>query len=244
MFENTLLESTTAVSAQNRWPAVISFGAQSLLVVALLAVPMFRPASILARSFPMELAPPVPVVPPPMPRIHITETPIPATNAVTAPALQPAALPHFAQPNTGPAPMISSIDLTGGNANTAPLPIGNGTSSSPSISVASGGPSRGNASTGPHAISTGVSQGLLLTEIRPVYPPIAIAAHQQGIVTVEAVISTSGRVESAHATSGPAMLQGSAVEAVRNARYRPFQLNGQPTEVAATFSIHFNLGSQ
>jgi len=65
----------------------------------------------------------------------------------------------------------------------------------------------------------------------------------QGTVVVEAIISKSGVIESAHVTSGPVMLQSSALEAVRRARYRPFLLNGEPTEVATTISITFHLGS-
>ena len=65
----------------------------------------------------------------------------------------------------------------------------------------------------------------------------------QGTVVVTAVISKSGHIEanSVRATSGPEMLRASAVDSVREARYRPFLLNGQPTEVEASFSIHFQL---
>jgi protein TonB len=66
-------------------------------------------------------------------------------------------------------------------------------------------------------------------------------AHVSGTVLVEAIISPTGRIESARATGGPVMLQQAALEAVRMARYRPFLLNGQPTEVSATFSINFTL---
>jgi protein TonB len=62
-------------------------------------------------------------------------------------------------------------------------------------------------------------------------------------VVVQAIISKSGKIESAQVVSGPAMLQASALQAVRAARYRPFLLNGQPTEVLTTISIVFRLGS-
>jgi protein TonB len=39
------------------------------------------------------------------------------------------------------------------------------------------------------------------------------------------------------------MLQAAALEAVRSARYRPYMLDHQPTEVETTFSINFRLGS-
>jgi protein TonB len=63
------------------------------------------------------------------------------------------------------------------------------------------------------------------------------------VVVVQAVISRTGHIESAHVMTGPAVLQAAALAAVERAQYRPFLLNGQPTEVETTISIHFKLGS-
>jgi protein TonB len=84
---------------------------------------------------------------------------------------------------------------------------------------------------------------MLLAPIQPLYPPIAKAAHREGTVIIHAIISKEGRIESANVVSGPAMLTGAALDAVRNAHYRPYLLNGQPTEVETTFSINFRLSS-
>jgi protein TonB len=84
---------------------------------------------------------------------------------------------------------------------------------------------------------------MLIGEIRPVYPRIAIAARQEGIVVVEATISKTGTIESARVVSGPAMLAGAAIEAVRAARYRPYRLNGELTEVQTTVTVNFKIGS-
>lgn len=92
-------------------------------------------------------------------------------------------------------------------------------------------------------VSTGVSAGLLLAPIRPVYPPIAKAVRLQGAVVIEAVISKAGRVESVHAVSGLDMLRQAALDAVAAARYRPYLLNGEPTEVNTTYTVVFTLGS-
>jgi periplasmic protein TonB len=83
---------------------------------------------------------------------------------------------------------------------------------------------------------------MLLAPIRPVYPAMAQAARVQGAVVLEAVISKEGRIESLHAVSGPMMLQRAAVDAVSAARYRPYLLNGQPTEVETTVTVVFTLG--
>jgi protein TonB len=84
---------------------------------------------------------------------------------------------------------------------------------------------------------------MLLAPIRPEYPAIARISRTEGSVVVDALISTAGRIESAHVVSGPPMLQASALQAVRDARYRPFLLNGKPTEVSTTITINFRLGS-
>jgi len=56
-------------------------------------------------------------------------------------------------------------------------------------------------------------------------------------------MSKSGRIERARVMSGPPMLQGAALDAVRSARYHPYLLNNEPTEVETTISIIFHLSS-
>jgi protein TonB len=83
---------------------------------------------------------------------------------------------------------------------------------------------------------------MLIAPIRPVYPVIGKAAHVEGTVVVEAVISREGTIESLRVVSGPQMLQSAALDAIREARYRPFRLNGEPTEVQTTITVNFRLG--
>jgi protein TonB len=86
--------------------------------------------------------------------------------------------------------------------------------------------------------------GLLLAPIQPNYPPIAKAAGIQGSVVVEAVISKTGRIENLHALSGPPMLRGAALDAISAARYQPYRLDGEPTEVQTTITVVFRLGAE
>jgi protein TonB len=83
---------------------------------------------------------------------------------------------------------------------------------------------------------------MLLAPIRPVYPAIAKAAGVQGTVVVEAVISRKGTIESLRVVSGPPMLQSAAMDAIRAARYQPFRLNGEPTEVETRITVNFRMG--
>jgi protein TonB len=92
-------------------------------------------------------------------------------------------------------------------------------------------------------VSGGVTAGLLLAPIEPVYPPIARAVGVQGAVVMDAVISKAGRIESLHVTSGPALLRQAAMTAVEAARYRPYLLSGEPTDVQTTITIVFLLGN-
>ena len=77
--------------------------------------------------------------------------------------------------------------------------------------------------------------------IRPVYPVVAQAVWIQGTVVVEAVISKQGTVERARVVSGSPMLVQAALNAIQQARYEPYRLNGDPVEVETTISIIFRL---
>ena len=117
-----------------------------------------------------------------------------------------------------------------------PVGLGIGDTHGPAVTVAAvKAPARIN-------VSTGVMQGRLLAPIRPVYPAIAKAARVEGSVVVEAVISRMGTIESLRVVSGPAMLQNAALEAIREARYQPYRLNGEPTEVQTTITVNFTIG--
>jgi len=91
-------------------------------------------------------------------------------------------------------------------------------------------------------ISSGVMAGMILLKTTPVYPPIAKAARQSGTVVLQATISKTGSIENLHVISGPPMLQQAAMDAVRQWRYRPYLLNGEPVEVETTVNVIFTLG--
>jgi protein TonB len=82
----------------------------------------------------------------------------------------------------------------------------------------------------------------LLNKTAPVYPAIAKAARVSGTVVLQATISKTGTIENLRVISGPAMLQQSALEAVKSWRYRPYLLNGDPVEVETTVNVVFTLG--
>jgi protein TonB len=78
-------------------------------------------------------------------------------------------------------------------------------------------------------------------DIKPVYPKIAQAAKVQGIVIIEAIISKTGEVQNAKVLRGNPMLDNAALEAVRQWRYTPPLLNGEPVDVIMTVTVNFTL---
>jgi protein TonB len=97
--------------------------------------------------------------------------------------------------------------------------------------------------TGPQRVSSGTMAGMLIVRPDPVYPPIAKAAHVQGAVILHAMISKTGTIEDLKVVSGPQMLSGAAVDAVKRWKYKPYLLNGEPTEVDTTITVNFTFGA-
>jgi TonB family protein len=83
--------------------------------------------------------------------------------------------------------------------------------------------------------------GGMIHSVRPVYPKEAMSAHVQGTVRFDVVISKTGEVSEVHLVSGNPMLVSSALEAVKQWRYDPCYLNGEPVEVKTTIDIPFTL---
>lgn len=101
------------------------------------------------------------------------------------------------------------------------------------------------ASSSPNAIriSSGVAASSLVTSVRPVYPPLAKAARQQGTVKLEATIGKDGTVQDLKVISGPPLLVPSALTAVKQWVYKPLLMNGQAQDVLTTVDINFSLSN-
>jgi protein TonB len=95
---------------------------------------------------------------------------------------------------------------------------------------------------GPVRVSSGVVAGNAISQPKPVYPPIARAAHVSGAVVLHAIINKQGAIDRLEVISGPEMLRAAALDAVRQWRYKPYILNTEPTEVETTITVNFNFG--
>jgi protein TonB len=88
-------------------------------------------------------------------------------------------------------------------------------------------------------ISQGVSDGLLLKRVTPIYPQQALQMHTQGKVALQATIAKDGSVRNIRVVSGPGLLARAASDAVRQWKYKPYTLNGEPIEVQTEININF-----
>lgn len=243
MFEDSLVESAALLRTRNRWPALLSITAQCAVAVAIVSLPLLHPEVLpIPRILPATLAPPRPPVPPP-PIVHLEARPAAAPTSAPAAPLTTQTTQIFRNPihPTGPAvdaPPLPVINLGNTNASLPPG-INAAAPAGPHVTVAPAATASGSK---PQLVSSGVSAGHLIAPIRPVYPAIARMAGIGGAVVINAIISRTGAIESAHVLSGPPVLQPAALDAVRQARYRPFLLNGQPTDVQTTITIVFRMG--
>jgi len=240
MFEDSLVESRVGqVSLSKRWTMLASIGLQVAVAGVVMVLPLLHP-----EAMPFRLEAPKVVMPlmpkPPVPMVVERESAA-SSSSVSLPGVMQTEAATTRLPGLhtfiGDPPPLAPFGV--GMRMTDALPGGIGVGGhGPVVSVAP--------ATAPAAlihVSKGVLQGMLLAPIRPVYPAIAKAAHVEGSVVVEAVISRTGTIESLRVMSGPLMLQQAAMDAIREARYQPFRLNGEPTEVQTTITVNFRMGN-
>lgn len=90
-------------------------------------------------------------------------------------------------------------------------------------------------------VSQGGAQPLLIKRVQPTYPRQAIQARREGSVQLQATISREGKVSSVKTLVGDPLLARAAVDAVRQWQYKPYFLNGQPTEMETQVTVNFKL---
>jgi len=90
-------------------------------------------------------------------------------------------------------------------------------------------------------VSQGVSQGLLVKRVQPVYPPQARQMHLEGTVQLLASIHKDGSISGIKQLSGDTILGRAAIDAVRQWKYKPYFLNGEPVEIQTQITVNFKL---
>jgi TonB family protein len=90
-------------------------------------------------------------------------------------------------------------------------------------------------------ISQGVSQGLLLKKVSPSYPPNALRMRIEGTVELLATVSKDGNISRVKVVSGDSQLTKAASDAVKQWKYKPYLLNGEPVEIQTQITVNFKL---
>src|SRR5947208_4356716 len=90
-------------------------------------------------------------------------------------------------------------------------------------------------------VSQGVSQGLLIKKVAPVYPQAALQVRKQGSVELIATVAKDGKISGIRVLSGDAVLAKAATDAVRQWKYRPYLLNGEPVQIETQITVSFKV---
>jgi protein TonB len=238
MFESSLVESSGQLTSKSSRYMWVTGAFNAAVAGVMILIPLLYPEALprTAMTAMLLAPPPPPAAPPPQP--------VAVTRTVRTAAVM--------DPFTAPTKVPTKIDMT--HDDPPPPPAGDGF-----VSMSGPGTSGPGVMMGlglgaapvvvkpeppkvvrPLNISSGVIAGNKLSGSTPVYPPIAKAAHVSGAVVLHAIISKTGTIQSLSVVSGPEMLRAPAVAAVQDWRYKPYLLNGEPTEVDTTITVNFS----
>jgi protein TonB len=233
MFEDATFESAGRIRTRSRGWMFAAFAFNSSILLAMVLIPLICPEALPRQVMAFLMEAPVP---------------LPAAVPIQQPTVQPARPANGAQydPFAAPRKIPTTILVP-----SEPEPAITISTMGPVIGVPGGtgdpifGPAiprvmRPDVKT-PLRISSKIEEGLLIRKTIPPYPAIAKAAGVGGTVILAATISKTGTIENLRVTSGPAMLQRAALDAVSTWLYRPYLLNGQPVEVETTVDVIFTL---
>ena len=234
MFEDMVLSGDTK-RTNKPWTVVLSMVVQAVLVGILILIPLIYtealPKTMMAT---MLTAPPPP--PPPAAVVHIK----PQVHLMDAGKLvQPKAIPKDVKIIKEDAP-----DMDAGVQGGVPGGVPGGSMGGVIGGVIGG---MGGAPPPPKPTQTRIKQGgqvqaaMIINRVQPSYPPLARQTRIAGTVRLHAIIGKDGSVQQLEVISGHPLLVQSALDAVRQWRYRPTLLNNEPVEVDTTIDVIFSL---
>jgi len=243
MFEDSLIESGGRLKTKRGATTLVSFILQVGLVGLLVLVPLIFTEALPKQQLMTFLVAPPPPPPPPPPAAPMPKVvKVVQTDIVNGQLRTPTKIPEKVQmikEEEAPPPVMSASGVVGGVPGGVPGGqmggvIGGIISSTPMAVPKVATPQR-------VRVSQGVSQGLVIRKVQPTYPPLARQARIQGQVMLQALISKDGSIENLRLISGHPMLAPAALEAVKQWKYKPYMLNGEPVEVETTVQVNFTL---
>jgi len=241
MFEDSLLESggrlKTKRGRTTTFAIILEIGLVGLMVLMPL---IFTEALPKQQLMTFLVAPPPPPPPPPPAAAPVKIVKQIQTDIVNGELRTPTKIPQKVQmikEDTAPPPVTAGVvggvpgGIPGGEMGGV---IGGIISSAPVAVPKVATPQR-------VRVSQGVTQGMVIRRVEPSYPPLARQARIQGSVILQAEISKDGTIQNLRLISGHPMLAPAAIEAVKQWRYKPYFLNGEPVEVETQITVNFSL---
>ncbi len=248
MFEDSLLESGGRNSKLHRrgpWATLVSFLIQAALVGVLVLIPLIYTEALPKQQLMGYLvAPPPPPPPPPPPAaaqiVKVVKVQTEIDNGqLKAPTAIPKKIAIIKEDEAPP----STGGVVGGVVGGVPGGAAGGVVGGVLGSIMNSAPTAVPKAATPTRVkvSAGVTTGLLIRKVQPNYPPLAKQARISGSVVLQAVIGKDGSIQNLRAVSGHPMLIQSAIDAVRQWKYKPYFLNGEPVEVDTMVTVNFTL---
>jgi len=241
MFEELVVSSPTEKKTNKPWTVVISMALQIAFLAILILIPLIYtealPKTLMSSIL---LAPPPPPPPPPPPAaVQVIRKPI-AHLMDAGKLVTPKAIPKdikIIKEEAEPPDM-------GGMAGGVPGGVAGGSAGGVLGGVIGGaGIAPPPPKLAPKRVTVGgnVQAARLVNRVQPLYPPLARQTRISGTVKLHAIIGKNGAVEQLQVVSGHPLLVQSALDAVRQWRYQPTLLNGDPVEVDTEIDVIFSL---
>jgi protein TonB len=237
MFADSFCDTNWDNQSHRGWTTLLSFGLQAIFVASLLVLPFLYTQGLPSLISPSRLL--VPMTLPRAPRIEaIGDTARFVTIVPGHPLFTPRHIPNVIPQSTASDLQPPSLNTAiSGQSGTGNPGEGIFASTGDSLPVVISHPSISTH----HLLISHMMEGNLIRRVEPAYPAIARQARIQGIVLLRATISKDGTIENLQLLSGHPMLAQAAIETVRQWRYRPYYLNGDPVEVETQVTVKFTL---
>lgn len=245
MFDDLVVSSPHTKRTNTPWTVVVSTAIQAGIVIIMILIPLIYTEALPKQLLTTFLVAPAPPPPPPPPAAVVTRVIKPVARLIhngqmMAPTVIPKKVEMIKEEELPPD--VGNVGYTGGVVGG----IGGGTAGGVLGGIIGGVgsnlPPPPKAAPSRIRVGGNVQAASLVHQMMPVYPPIAKTAHISGTVVLHAIIGKDGTVQNLEYISGPPLLMKSAMDAVRQWRYKPTMLNGDPVEVDTTISVVFSLG--
>jgi len=246
MFDDLVVSSANPQKTHKPWTVALSFLIQFGIVFVMILIPLIYTEALPKQMLTTFLVAPPPPPPPPPPAAAIQRVVKPIARIIhngqmTAPTVIPKKVSMIKEEELPPD--VGAVGVAGGVPGGVPGGQAGGVLGGIIGGTGAGLPPPPKAAA-PKSIRVGgnVAQANLIRQVTPVYPPIAKTAHISGTVLLHAIIGKDGTVQDLQYISGPPLLMKNAMDAVRQWRYKPTLLNGEPVDVDTTISVVFTLG--